>query len=128
MGGAFLYLNMPYWRNKKKISEEEWQERLENNTKFGRQVYHTAEEKSRLFSKNIIYLLKKNGLSRADLEKRLDEQGFAFKPVRIRVLENYHGRYPSLLEMCFLAKFFGLSDPSLLILRDLEAYDRFTAS
>jgi len=69
--GLFLYLNMPYWRNKKKISEEEWQERLENNTKFGQQVYHTAEEKSRLFSKNIIYLLKKNGLSRADLEKRL---------------------------------------------------------
>ena len=126
--GLFLYLNMAYWHRKKKIPEDRWQEMLDGNTKFGREIYEQAEEKTKLFSKNIKYLLKKNKLSQADLEKRLSEHGMNFKSVRIKVLETYHGRYPSLLEMCFLAKFFGLSDPSVMISRDLEAYDRFTAS
>ena len=78
---------MTYWRSKKKISEEDWQERLNDNTKFAQEVYQSAEEKSKLFSKNIRYLLKKSGLSQVDLEKRLSEQGLSWKPVRIRVLD-----------------------------------------
>jgi hypothetical protein len=127
MGLFFLPLNMTYWRGKKKISEEDWQERLNDNTKFAQEVYQSAEEKSKLFSKNIRYLLKRSGLSQVDLEKRLSEQGLSWKPVRIRVLEDYHGRYPALIEMCFISKFFGLSDPSIMIMRDIEAHDRFTS-
>lgn len=94
------------------------------STQWANQVYDQAEDLSKLFMENFYFLCEKHNLKKNEVFKRVGENGFNFRPSRMSEFgrECKYNFHPTLIEMCYFSKFFGVS-PGDMISKDMRAKD-----
>ena len=96
----------------------------EESTQWSNQVYNQAEVLSKLFMENFYFLCEKHNLKKNEVFKRVEENGFNFRKDRMSEFgrKNKYNFHPTLIEMCYFSKFFGVS-PADMIGKDMKAQD-----
>jgi hypothetical protein len=95
-----------------------------DSTQWTNQVYDKAESLSKLFMENFYFLCEKHNLNRNEVYKRVGDNGFKFRKDRMSEFgrAGKYNFYPTLIEMCYFSKFFGVS-PGEMISKDMRAQD-----
>jgi len=106
------------------MTKELRQKIQEQSTQWASQVYDQAEDLSKLFMENFYFLCEKHNLKKNEVFKRVKENGFNFRPSRMSEFgrEGKYNFHPTLIEMCYFSKFFGVS-PGDMISKDMRAKD-----
>ena len=107
---------------KTRITDEMHERMQASSTQWANQVYDQAESIGKLFLKNFKFLCKKHGIKQREVYRCVRDNGFKFRDERIYEFARLHAVYPTLIEICYFSKFFGVS-PGEMISKDFEAID-----
>jgi len=109
-------------RYKTRVTDEMYAKMQSESTQWANKVYDQAENIGKLFVKNFRFLCKKHGITQRDAFRHVNEVGFKFRDERMSEFARLHATYPTLVEICFFSKIFGVS-PADMIGKDFEAID-----
>jgi hypothetical protein len=109
-------------RFKTRVTDEMHARIQASSTQWANQVYDQAESIGKLFVKNFRFLCKKHNITQRDAFKHVRENGFKFREERMSEFARLHAVYPTIVEICFFSKIFGVS-PGEMISKDFEAID-----
>tara|TARA_R100000742_G_C4199144_1_gene28787 strand:- start:91 stop:474 length:384 start_codon:yes stop_codon:yes gene_type:complete len=117
-------VNNKRYKFKPNITDEIRDKIQAESTPWANQVYDQAEVLSKLFMENFYFLCEKHNLNKNEVYKRVGENGFKFRKDRMSEFgrEGKYNYHPTLIEMCYFSKFFGVS-PSDMIGKDMRAKD-----